>query len=348
MHLSKKTKIAIAAACAATAIIIATAGACCYNSFYGRSISAETELYIRHATSYDELTSMLTPHLRHPKAFGIYARHIDLPQTFKPGHYVLKEGMNAIEVARMLKIGEQTPVRVVINNVRIPAELAGKLARQLEADSVAFMKALTSDSLAREVGFDSLRLFSMFIPNTYEFWWTVTPDDFVKRMKREYDAFWTPARDAALARCRMSRLEAMTLASILYEETKAVDEMPRIAGVYINRLRKGMLLQADPTVKYALQDFKLRRILHSHLKVQSPYNTYVTKGLPPSPICMPSIDAIDAVLRYEEHPYIYFCARPEFDGHHNFASSYSQHLANARAYVKAFKEREKARAGQMN
>lgn len=342
MKIKKAIWIPVAIAVAA----VATGGFLGYKSFYGSSVKADRDIYIHYDTPYHEVLGMLSPDMLHFGAFKLYADHIDLERTCKAGHYILKEGMNVIEVARMLKIGQQTPVRVVINNVRIPAELAGKLAKQLEADSVAFYNALTDDAVAREAGFDSLSLFSMFIPNTYEFYWTVRPEEFIKRMKREYDAFWTPARDAALERCGMSRFEAMTLASILYEETKAVDEMPRIAGVYINRLRKGMLLQADPTVKYALQDFKLRRILHSHLKFQSPYNTYVTKGLPPSPICMPSIDAIDAVLHFEEHPYIYFCARPEFDGHHNFARTYSEHLANARAYVKAFKAREKEREGK--
>lgn len=341
-----KIKKAILISAVAAVALIAAAAVWGYTNFYGKSVSAERDIYIHYETPYSDVVAMLAPDLRHFAAFKIYANHIDLERTCKAGHYVLKEGMSVMDVARMLKIGRQTPVRVTINNVRIPSELAGKLAKQLEADSVAFFNALTNDSLAREVGFDSLSLFSMFIPNTYEFYWTVRPEEFVKRMKREYDAFWTPARDAALERCRMSRFEAMTLASILYEETKATDEMPRIAGVYINRLRKGMLLQADPTVKYALQDFKLRRILYSHLKFQSPYNTYVTKGLPPSPICMPSIDAIDAVLNFEEHKYIYFCARPTFDGHHNFAATYSEHLANARAYVKAFTAREKERAGK--
>ena len=160
------------------------------------------------------------------------------------------------------------------------------------------MQALTSEELAAEVGFDSVTLFSMFIPNTYEFYWTVTPEEFVQRMKREYDRFWTPGRDALRERSGLSRLEVMTLASIVYEETRKTDEMPRIAGVYVNRLRKGMPLQADPTVKYAMQDFGLRRILHKHLKYESPYNTYRNKGLPPSPICMPGIDAIDAVLNF--------------------------------------------------
>lgn len=328
----------VAAAC----IAAAAAGAAIWGavSFRGKAVTEEKHLYIRRTMSYDDVLTALDGSMRHRAAFGIYARRIGLDKGVKAGHYVLREGMTVIDAARMLKLGLQTPVRVVINNVRIPAELAGKLSRQIEADSASLMKVLTSDAAAREVGFDSLSLFSMFIPNTYELYWTVTPEELLKRMRREYDAFWTPAREAQLKRCRLSRYEAMTLASILYEETKAVDEMPRIAGVYVNRLRKGMPLQADPTVKYALQDFGLRRILNAHLKVRSPYNTYINKGLPPSPICMPSIDAIDAVLGFEEHPYIFFCARPELDGHHNFARTYAEHKAYSRAYHRALDARQ--------
>ena len=240
--------------------------------------------------------------------------------------------MNVVEVARMLKLGLQTPVRISVNNVRTSAQLARKLARQIDADSASMMRALTSKELAAEVGFDSLTLFSMFIPDTYEVWWTITPEDFVRRMKREYDRFWTGERDARRARSGLSRLGVMTLASIVYEETRKTDEMPRIAGVYVNRLRRGIPLQADPTIKYAMQDFGLRRILYRHLKYPSPYNTYINKGLPPSPICMPGKNAIDAVLNFEEHDYLYFCARPTFDGYHNFARTLREHNANARAY----------------
>ena len=251
---------------------------------------------------------------------------------FKPGHYVLEPGMNVVQVARMLKLGLQTPVRVTINNVRTRAQLAGKLARQIEADSATIVAALTDPATARKAGFDSVTLFSMFIPDTYEFYWTVSPAQFIERMRREYDRFWTPQRDAKRQRSGLSRLEVMTLASIVYEETRQSDEMPRIAGVYINRLRKGWPLQADPTVKYALQEFGLRRILHRHLKYPSPYNTYINKGLPPSPICMPGRNAIDAVLDFERHDYMFFCARPTFDGYHNFARTLREHNANARAY----------------
>lgn len=307
--------------------------------FYGNAVQRERDLYVSAKSDYRTLTDSLLPAMKHHAAFRRYARRIRLAETFKPGHYVLEPGMSVIEVARMLKLGAQTPVRVTINNVRTPAQLASKLARQIDADSAELVRTFTSPEVARRMGFDSLTLFSMFIPNTYEVYWTVSPEEFVERMHREYDRFWTKARDARRSRSGLSRLEVMTLASIVAEETRKSDEMPRIAGVYINRLRRGIPLQADPTVKYAMQDFGLRRILYRHLKYPSPYNTYVNKGLPPSPICMPGIDAIDAVLGFEEHDYIFFCARPTFDGYHNFARTLREHNANARAYSAALNRR---------
>lgn len=316
------------------ALVVVMAGAALVvrNQFYGSAVHEESDLYVSSRCDYAALRDTLARHIGHRWAFDRYASRLELGRSFKPGRYLLRPGMNVIEVARMLKLGEQTPVRITFNNVRTPAQLAGKLGRQFDADSVSFAQVLTSDSLARTLGFDSVTLFSMFIPNTYEFYWTASPQEFVTRMKREYDRFWAAGRDEKRDRSGLSRLEVMTLASIVYEETRKVDEMPRIAGVYINRLRRGIPLQADPTVKYAMQDFGLRRILYKHLKYPSPYNTYVNKGLPPSPICMPSIDAIDAVLGYERHDYLFFCARPTFDGYHNFARTLREHNANARAY----------------
>ena len=312
--------------------VLLIAGFVLRQQFYGNAVKTERELFVSSRADYRALVDSLLPELKHHWAFGVYARRINLAETFKSGHYLLERGMSVIRVARMLKLGMQTPVRVTINNVRIPAQLAQKLARQIDADSTAIMQALTSEELAAEVGFDSVTLFSMFIPDSYEFYWTVTPGEFVRRMKREYDRFWTSERDVKRKRSGLSRLEVMTLASIVTEETNKADEMPRVAGVYINRLRKGMPLQADPTVKYALQDFSLRRILHKHLRTPSPYNTYLNKGLPPSPIAMPSVAAIDGVLNFENHDYLFFCARPTFDGYHSFARTYGEHLANARAY----------------
>ena len=326
--------------CAAFFVAAAVAaGLWVRNAFYGAGVREEASLYIYPDADYEAVTDSLVPKMKYPWAYRIYAKRLDLPHTFKAGHYRLTPDMSTVQVVRAVKLGLQTPVRVAINNARIPAHLAAKLAPQIAADSAHIAAALYDKALAAEVGFDSVTLFSMFIPDTYEFYWTVSPEDFVRRMRREYDAFWTPERDAKRTRSGLSRLQVMTLASIVWEETRAVDEMPRIAGVYINRLRKGILLQADPTVKYAMQDFKLRRILKKHLKYPSPYNTYVTKGLPPSPIAMPGKEAIEAVLNFEKHEYIFFCARPEFDGHHNFAKTYAEHLANARAYSRELDKR---------
>lgn len=325
----KKTLLLLSLACVLLCAVAAIVGVV---QFKGNAVGEPYELFVGSRATYTDVTDSLLPRLKHRAAFRRYAKRLDLARTFKPGHYELKQGMSVIEVARMLKLGLQTPVRVTINNVRTPAQLAGKLARQIDADSAAILRALTSRTLASELGFDSVTLFSMFVPDSYEFYWTVTPEELVRRMKREYDRFWTPERDARRSRSGLSRLEVMTLASIVYEETRKTDEMSRVAGVYINRLRKGIPLQADPTVKYALQDFSLRRILYRHLKTPSPYNTYVNKGLPPSPICMPGKNAIDAVLGFERHDYVFFCARPSFDGYHNFARTLREHNANARAY----------------
>ena len=202
--------------------------------FFGDAVRERSDLYISARTDYPGLLDSLRPRTDHHWAFDRYAGRLELERSFKPGHYVLEPGMNVVEIARMLKLGMQTPVRVTINNVRIPAQLAQKLARQIDADSAAIMRALTSKELAAEVGFDSVTLFSMFIPDSYEFYWTVTPEEFVKRMKREYDRFWTPERDAERKRSGLSRLEVMTLASIVYEETRKTDARGKTKAIYVD------------------------------------------------------------------------------------------------------------------
>ncbi len=293
-------------------------------------------LYIPTGTDYATLLDSLRAgsKIRFLKPFKLYSKRIGLTEEVEPGHYTLREGQSIVSIARMLNLGEQTPVNVIVRPSRLPGLLAARVAAQIEADSASLRAAMSNPAILREYGFASeLEMFSIFIPNTYEMWWTATPQEFVKRMKHEYDRFWNDARRAKLARTRLSRLEVITLASILVEETLKTDEMPTMAGVYINRLRIGMPLQADPTVKYALGDFALRRILNRHLTTPSPYNTYVNQGLPPTPINMPSITAIDAVLDYKEHKYLYFCAKEDFSGYHNFAETYAQHLQNARRYT---------------
>ncbi len=279
------------------------------------------------------IDSVVMPHISFKMAFRAYSNHLDLNERVKAGNYELRRGMSVIEIVRMLKLGEQSPIRLTFNNARSVEQLASKIASQIDADSVELVGAMRSGELASELNIDERYLFSLFIPNTYEVWWTVTPEDLVRRMSLEYNRFWTEARETKRAKLKLSREEVITLASIVYEETKQRDEMPRIAGVYLNRLRRGMKLQADPTVKYALGDFSIRRVLYHHLEHDSPYNTYKYRGLPPSSISLPSIAAIDGVLNHETHNYLYFCARPEMDGYHNFASTFEAHKRNARAFA---------------
>jgi UPF0755 protein len=241
--------------------------------------------------------------------------------------------MSIIDMARSFKLGMQTPIPVIIRSVRLPADLAAEVSRQIEADSASLHVAMMAPQTLADYGYKSeFELFSIFIPNTYEMWWTETPNQFIARMKREYDRFWDGSREEKLASVGLSQMQAITLASIIDEETYRESEMPTMAGVYINRLRKGMPLQADPTVKYAMGDFSIKRILRKYLKFESPYNTYLHTGLPPTPIRMPSIAAIDAVLNYRRSNFLYFAARADFSGYHNFSETYSGHLANAREY----------------
>ena len=308
--------------------------------YLGRAIDSDAVLLVPTGSDFATLIDSLESKkvLHNPKRFERWARSRGLDSSINPGRYQLKAGTSYASLINVLKSGRQTPVRVTFNNLRTPERLAGVLARKLEPDSLTWIKALTSDSLAKPYGLTSQTLFTLFIPNTYEFYWNTTPEAFLQRMKKESDRFWA-SRESKLARCGLSREEIYTLASIVYEETKRVAEMPRVAGVYLNRLRIGMALQADPTVKYAVKDFTLRRILHSHLEVDSRYNTYKYPGLPPGPICMPSIDAIDAVLDYEDHDYLYFCAKDDLSGAHVFARTLDEHNRNARAYARALNRR---------
>ena len=249
-------------------------------------------------------------------------------------------------IIRMIANGWQTPAKVTLRGyIKTLDRLAAFLGRNFEADSAAFATVLKDTAMIDSLGFRPETFIGMFIPNTYEFYWTSSPRNVVMRFKKEYETFWSGERDRLAREIGLDRNEVMTLASIVIGETNNAGEMPKIAGVYMNRLHRGMRLQACPTVIYAHLDTEpgLRRLLHRHLQIDSPYNTYRIKGLPPGPIAIPTVTAIDAVLNYEKSSYLYFCAKPEFDGTHNFATTYSQHKANSRAYNKAYREREASR-----
>ena len=318
-------------------VAVGVAGMWAYQNFFGVAVSERFTLVLRNDESYDEMIAKVERNIEHDLAFKIYAKYINLDRGIEAGKYTFDKDMTVIQVARTLKFGSDNSVRLVINNARTPEALAGKIAMQIDADSLSMLKALRSEELMREFGFDSAEaMFSIFLPNTYEVYRDVTPEALVRRMKQESDKFWgDESRIQKLERSGLTPFEAMTLASIVHEETNAKDEMARVAGVYINRLQRGMLLQADPTLKYAAGDPTIKRVLNKHKTIDSPYNTYMYLGLPPTPIAMPDMAAIEGVLNYENHNYIYFCARPEMDGRHNFARTLAEHNRNAAAYHRA-------------
>jgi UPF0755 protein len=229
--------------------------------------------------------------------------------------------------------GQQVPVKLVIaGNIRDVEKLASIISKQIEPDSMALLTAFNDNKRIEEFGFNKENVLSLFIPNTYEVYWNISSEGVMARMKREYDRFWTENRLNKLKDIGLTREEAIVVASIVNEETVKTDEMPRVAGVYINRANKGMKLDADPTLKFAVGDFTLKRVLDKHKEIDSPYNTYKNTGLPPGPICVPSIAAIDAVLNYEKHDYFYFCAKDDFSGYHAFSKTLAQHNKYAASY----------------
>ena len=266
----------------------------------------------------------------------------DVAQKVKPGRYVINRSTTSIYVARMLNFGWQTPQNMTLSGtIRNKEVLAKRISMQMMADSASIAAALDSAEFLSEYGFTPQNVFALFLPDTYQMYWTASVKDIFDRMKKEYDAFWNPDRVAKAEALKLTRMQVSVLASIVSGETLKSFEYPLIAGVYLNRYRKGMKLQADPTVAFC-HGYTLDRILKKHLSIDSPYNTYKYAGLPPAPINVPPKACIDAVLNPDKHGYIYFCASPEFDGTHLFAVSYKEHLKNARAFQRALTAKRKA------
>jgi len=306
------------------------------------ALTHDTYLYIPTGSDFDEVVRDMEGKglLKNVGSFIKVSRKMGYDLHVKPGRYRVTPDMSNQKLVNKLLMGAQDPVRVTFHNIRTKQQLSGRISKQLEADSLSILTMLRSQVDAMAFGFDTATIMAMFIPNTYEFYWNTDANDFFTRMKKEYESFWTPEREQKAYRLGITRIDVSILASIVEEETRMVTEMPIIAGVYLNRLHRGIPLQADPTVRFALGDFSIRRILSKHLQLDSPYNTYKYKGLPPGPIRCPSIRAIDAVLNAEKHSYLYFCAKPDFSGYHVFARTLMEHNRNAEAYRRAL-NREK-------
>ena len=271
--------------------------------------------------------------------FSILIRHTDYAEQPRTGRYAVAPGMKTLNFMRKMKNGQQDPVKLTIPESRTMRKLAGVLSRKLMLDSVQIASALIDNPFCQRWGYDTATIPALFVPNTYEVYWNVTLDHLMERMVKEHDAFWNEERCAKAEAIGLTTNEVATLASIIDEETANNAEKPMIAGMYLNRLHQGMPLQADPTVKFALQQFELRRIYHDMLFCDSPYNTYRNTGLPPGPIKVASIKGMEAVLNYVKHDFLYMCAKEDFSGTHNFAVTYSEHLKNAARYAKALNER---------
>jgi UPF0755 protein len=325
--------------CVIIAIIIGYLG---YSKFYKPNVRVENEkgetyLYIHTSASFEQVLSSLTEnkYLCDPKSFEWMAVKMNYPNNVKAGRYKISDGMTNRELLNMLRSGKQVPVKVVFNNIRLKQDLASDVSKQIEADSTDLLRALNNEALLAKYGFNKQTIIAMFIPNTYDMYWNTSPEQFLERMNKEYKKFWNEKRRNKAEAAGYSPVEVSTMASIVEEESQKSSERSTIAGVYINRLKKDMHLQADPTVKFAVGDFTIKRVLNKHLECDSPYNTYKYTGLPPGPICIPSISAIDAVLNYQKHEYLYFCAKEDFSGYHNFARTMEQHNQNADKYRKA-------------
>ena len=303
----------------------------------------EAYVYIPTGASFDQVVDTLRTKgiVRDELIFRQLSEYMKYKrEPMRSGRYLIRGGMNIIQLIRKLRGGEQVAVRVVLTNERLPEDVAGKVAEKLEADSASFMQLFTDRLYLDSLGYSPETLMSIFIPNTYEFYWDTPPQGFLQRMIREHDRFWEQNGRLEKAKAlRMDPAEVYTLASIVEKETLANKEKPRMAGVYLNRIRQGIPLQADPTAVFARRDFETARVTDYHTKFDSPYNTYMYRGLPPGPIAMSSIESIDAVLNAEKHDYLYFCAIGDGSGLHAFAKTLAQHNQNAQRYRDNFRKR---------
>ena len=299
-----------------------------------------TYLYIPTGSGFNEVGIILQENkfLRNASSYKWLAHRKHYEKRVIPGRYRIMDGMSNNELINLLRSGKQDPVKVAFQNIRNTEDLGGKISRQIEADSLSLLELLRDPDYLKQFGVDPLNSFILFIPNTYEFYWNTSADQFIRRMSREKSKFWN---DTRMNKCKMAGFsvpQAVILASIVEKETAKDKEKPIIAGVYINRLRRGWPLQADPTIIFAWNDYTIKRIQNKHLQINSLYNTYSHKGLPPGPICLPSIVSLEAVLNFDNNNFMFFCAKDDLSGYHVFTTNLAAHNRNAKKYQAAIKK----------
>tara|TARA_B100001057_G_scaffold481249_1_gene555068 strand:- start:1302 stop:2330 length:1029 start_codon:yes stop_codon:yes gene_type:complete len=301
----------------------------------------EKFIIIKEETNFDELRNQLIEDtlLNDVISFSVLSKLMDYDTNIKIGAYKVKTNMSNYNMIRMLRSGNQTPINITFSYARKIDDLAEKITEKLKISSEDLTTYLY-ENLDNYKGFNEIDIISIFLPDTYEVYWNISPRNLVDKMYSEYEKFWNSERLKKLEKINLNKKESIILASIVASETRMLDEADRIAGVYINRLNKNMRLQADPTLVFAANDFTIKRVLNKHKKIKSPYNTYIHKGLPPGPIRLTPKKYIDAVLNYEKHNYIFFCAKEDFSGYHSFATNLRDHNSNARKFQRALNERK--------
>ena len=307
-----------------------------YQKIFGKAITNDHILFITGTDSLLDIKKELEEFSKSPETFLWVAAKKNF-STPKPGRYVLKEGMSNNDLINMLRSGRQTPFKLSFNNQDTLEKFAGRIAEQIETDSISLLTSFKDEKFLIENSLTEKSVLQIFIPNTYEFYWTVSPDKFRTKMLISYKRFWTERRMQKAKKLNLTKDEVITLASIVQKETAQNSERPTVAGLYLNRLKNGWPLQADPTIIYCVkeikgQDYVVKRVLNADLEINSPYNTYKNKGLPPTLISMPDISAIDGVLNAEKHNYFYMCVNVDKLGYHAFAKSLTQHNRNAEKY----------------
>lgn len=323
-------------------LVLAITGITYYSRYYKSNVTDKQEyIYIHTGSNYNDVYNTIRDQgiVNDTSTFSWTAHKKGYTHKVKPGRYRLHKGMSNRDLINMLITGRQEAVDVTIKNLRLKENFAGFMAKKLEPDSVAIIKLLDSTQYVEKFGFTPENVYTMVLPNTYKLYWNVSSKKLFSRLYSEYEKFWTPERKQKAAAINLNPVKVSILASIVDAEASHDDEMPAIAGLYLNRLKKGMKLEADPTVIFAAHDFTIHRVLNKQLAINSPYNTYMHTGLPPGPIMMPSINAINAVLNHQNNNYIYMCAKEDFSGYHNFATTVAQHLINAHKFQQALNER---------
>ena len=326
-------------------LIILSLGITCviyYLRYFGPNVSGKKEyLYIHTGATFDDVYKTIRDEGIVNDTTMVHWSAINMKYTgrVKAGRYRLHEGMSNRKFINMLASGAQEPVTLAFHNLRLKQQFAGFVAKKIEPDSTAMINLLDSANFVKQYGFTIDNVYTMFLPNSYQLYWNTSPEKFFKRMYANYQKFWTPERKQQAAEINLSPIQVSILASIVDAEALHDDEMPTIAGLYLNRLKKNMKLESDPTVIFAENDFTIRRVLNKYLTINSPYNTYMYVGLPPGPIMMPSINAVNSVLNYKASNYLYMCAKADFSGYHAFATNVADHLVNAHKFQQALNAR---------